>query len=318
MKNCLALLWLLLMGNHAMATDASVSENKEIILDTPLGPLAGTLLTPATATKAVVLIVAGSGPTDRNGNVKGLPGDNNSLKYLAEALAGQGVATLRYDKRLIGASASDTLSEQDIRFDTYVNDTRLWLDWLTTRFDCPVWLLGHSEGALISTLVAQSGSAAGLVIVAGAGRRASDVILQQLQPRLPPALMEQTQTIINELLAGRTVDHTPPELSVLFRPSVQPYMMSWFRYDPAEEVARVKVPVLMLYGTTDIQVPVSDGRRLNTALPASRLVIIEGMNHVLKQVDGGLAAQIPSYSNPELPVVSGLTDTIASFIRQQK
>lgn len=301
---------LLILCSGAFASSESVR------LDTELGRLSGTLALPDTGSpEALILFISGSGPTDRDGNSLGLPGKNNSLKYLSDALVESGYATLRFDKRLIGESATRRLSEEDLRFDTYIDDVRLWANYVTGRFDLPLYILGHSEGSLIGIVAAQDLDVAGVISIAGAGRRASELLLSQTRAQLPPDLMEQTEQIVAELVAGITVDSTPSILAALFRESVQPYLISWFQYDPAEELARLDVPILLIYGTTDVQVPVSDAIPMQTANPLAKLVVIEEMNHVLKYVDSDMQAQLASYSDPDLPVADALVEQILLFLQ---
>ncbi len=289
---------------------------EEIRLDTDNGPLAGTLLVPD-APRAVALLIAGSGPTDRDGNVQGLPGKSNSLRYLAEALAEAGIASLRFDKRLIGGSATRSISEADVRFETFVDDAAQWLAYLETRLDLPRFVVGHSEGALIGLLAARGQDVAGVACLAGPGRRASDVIVEQANARMPVVMAQQIEAIVASLLDGEVVPDTPRELDALFRPSVQPYLISWFRYDPAEVMREISVPTLLVYGTTDLQVPVSDGDYLKQAKPDSRYVVIDGMNHVLKSVSGNTVRQMASYSDPELPVEPRLVSALVDFVDEQ-
>ena len=301
-----------------LVSSPSLAGSEEVSLKTDLGPLSGTLELPEEeSAKGVVLMIAGSGPTDRNGNTQGLPGKNNSLKYLSDALVDAGLATLRFDKRLIGRSASSRLQEQDLRFTTYIDDVKLWAAFLSRRFELPIYILGHSEGSLIGIVAAQDLEVAGLISLAGPGRPASEVILEQLRRQLPPALMEESERIIAELLAERTVASTPPELASLFRDSVQPYLISWFGYDPAKEVSKLEIPILLVYGATDIQVPVSDGRLMKSSSPSAKLVVIEGMNHVLKVVDSDTRAQLESYSDPDLPIAEELVDQLLVFLRKE-
>ncbi len=294
------------------------AESREVKIDTDFGPLAGTISFPASdKPRAVALIISGSGPTDRDGNTRGLPGNNNSLKYLAEALAALDVASLRFDKRLIGDSASSTMSETDLRFDTYVDDALLWTEFLEEQFEQPVYIVGHSEGALIGLLVASRTDVAGVICIAGAGKRASQVIREQTSKQLPPGLFAETERILGELENGRTVESPPPALNALFRESVQPYLISWFRYDPAEVAAELNVPILLLYGTTDIQIDAADGQRILEASEMASLIVIDGMNHVLKMVGPDRNKQIASYSDPSLPVAEELISAIDAFIVEQ-
>ena len=292
--------------------------SEDVLLETDLGPLYGTLEIPESpAPKAVALIISGSGPTDRDGNSAMLPGKNNSLKYLAEGLLEQGIASLRFDKRLIGESASDQLTEEDLRFDLYISDAEFLAGYLKKRFDLPVFLVGHSEGSLIALVAAKSDQVSGVVSLAGVGQNASQVILDQLKKQLPEPMMQQSETVVDSLVAGELVTEYPPELFALFRPSVQPYLISWFRYDPAVELAALDCPVLLIYGTTDLQVPPSEADFLMRADDTARLVVIEGMNHVLKSVSGTMVEQIGSYSDPQLPVVPELIDDVSTFILEE-
>lgn len=286
-------------------------------LETPTGTLHGTLLTPAGAgPHPVALIIAGSGPTDRNGNSAFLAGANNSLKLLAEGLAERGVASVRYDKRGVARSRAAAPAEIELRFENYVDDAAAWLLQLRSdsRFST-VATAGHSEGSLLGMLATEKARADAFVSVAGVARRASEVLRDQLRPQLSPELWAESERILAELEAGRTAGSVPAALGSLYRPSVQPYLISWFRYHPAAEIARLSVPVLIAQGTTDVQVSVEEAHALKLARPDAELLIVEGMNHVLKLVPADLAAQQASYSDPSLPVAPALIDRTAHLIR---
>jgi len=283
----------------------------------PPGALEGSFLCPTTpAPWPAVLLIAGSGPTDRNGNSAGLPGANNSLKLLAEALAQRGIASVRYDKRGIGGSRATLTSEADLRFDMLADDAAAWVRrmHLDPRLST-ITVAGHSEGSLLGMLAARSANADAYISLEGAGRTASAIIHEQLASRATAPIAAQADSIMAEIDAGRTVDSIPPTLVALFRPSVQPYLVSWFRYDPAKELAKLQVPVLIVQGTTDIQVSNEDARLLAAADPRAKLVTIDGMNHVLKMVPADLTQQIKSYSDPSLPVAPQLVDAVASFVK---
>jgi pimeloyl-ACP methyl ester carboxylesterase len=155
------------------AADSAHSE--AVTLATPMGEVYGTLLLPsAPGPVPVVLLIAGSGPTDRDGNSPLLPGGGPaSLRLLAEALADHGIASLRYDKRGIGASKMTPEHLKTLRFDSYVDDAEAWAKRLQgdSRFSRVV-IAGHSEGALIGTLAAQRLHGVALVSIYGAGKRA--------------------------------------------------------------------------------------------------------------------------------------------------
>ena len=306
-------------GSAAPVSPPSV-RSEAVTLTTPTGALHGTLLVPETGAKSpVALIHAGSGPTDRDGNSRGLPGANNSLKLLAEALAARGVASVRFDKRGIGESQSAGAREEDLRFDALIDDAAAWVRQLRSdmRFST-VTVIGHSEGSLIGMVAANRAGAHAFVSIAGAGRAAQDILREQLARQLPPAIMAQAEKGIGTLAEGRLADSTPPALASLFRPSVQPYLISWFRFDPAKEIAALKIPILIAQGTTDLQVTPGDANRLAAAAPGAKLLLIDGMNHVLKSATGDRAAQMPSYSDPTLPVEPRLVDAVVELVRSAR
>jgi uncharacterized protein len=314
----LPLVLLAVAGCSSPVEPPAESATSELVrLETSTGTLHGTLLLPPGAgPHPVVLIIAGSGPTDRDGNSILVQGANNSLKLLAEGLTEHGVATLRYDKRGVAQSLGAGLQESDLRFDTYVDDAAAWARQIRAdpRFST-VTVAGHSEGSLVGMLAARHAGADAFVSIAGIARRASDVIRDQLRPQLPPDLWQESERILAELEAGRTAASVPTALFSLYRPSVQPYLISWFRYVPAEEIPRLSVPVLIAQGTTDVQVGVAEAHALKQASPAAELLIVEGMNHVLKAVSANPLQQQISYSDPSLPVVPLLIERVAGFAR---
>lgn len=235
------------------------------VLQTLSGKIYGTLELPDTNKPCpVVLIIAGSGPTDRNGNSTLLAAPNDSLKMLAEALRTRGIASLRYDKRLIGESKDAGPKEADLRLDHYIADAAGWVTQLQAdkRFS-RVYIAGHSEGALIGLIAAQSSKPAGYISIAGIGRPFLDVLDEQIQGKLPPSLEPGYKRVVASLREGKTVSDPPGALAALFRPSVQPYLISEARFDPVKEIGKLKMPVLIVQGTTDIQVKVLDAKLLS-------------------------------------------------------
>lgn len=299
-------------------------------LETPSGNLYGTLLLPRSKRKMpVVLLIAGSGPTDRDGNSPLLNGANNSLKLLAEGLAAKGIASLRYDKRGVGESGKEMLlaakntgvmpREEDLNFDQFIDDAVKWGQKLRgdKRFSAVV-IAGHSEGSLIGMVAAKKMKADAFISIAGAGRPVGQILLEQLKRQLPPDLMKTSEDIVSQLAAGKSVESAPPALNVVFRRSVQPYMISWLAYDPAKEIAKLRMPVLITQGATDIQATEQDVKLLAAANPSAKISIIDGMNHVLKNVSSDRDKQLASYSDPALPVVPELIDEISRFVNKAK
>jgi len=307
----------------ALSLGSALATSEEIRLETLKGTLYGTLELPTgKGPFTLVFIHPGSGPTDRDGNSAGLPGKNNSLKLLAQGLAQQGYASLRVDKRGVAASAKAAPREEDLRFETYVNDVVSWSQKVRQdgRFNKLV-LLGHSEGALIALLAAQKVMPDAYISLAGPGQNAADTLLEQLDTSLSgaPALLEESQKTIAELKAGRTVARVSPQLSSLFRPSVQPYVISWFKYDPAQEIAKLELPILVVQGTTDLQVGVKDAELLFASLnksPQNALVVLEGVNHVLKLAPLERSANLLTYSNPKLPLAPEVVPSLSNWLKK--
>jgi len=299
------------------APPAPVAATEEALtLTTTGGDIFGTLQLPASRLPVpIVLIISGSGPTDRNGNTPALRGSNNSLKMLAGGLAARGIASLRYDKRGIAASRAAAGKEEDLRFNHFVEDAAAWAKKLRadTRFST-VTIAGHSEGSLIGMLAAREAEVDAFVSIAGAGRRPPEIILEQIRGQLPPELLAHTERILGQLSRGVAPDSVPPVLFALFRPSVQPYMISWFQFSPTDEIAKLRIPALIVQGTTDIQITESDAKLLAGAYPAARYVGIEGMNHVLKDAPADRELQMKVYSDSTAQVVPRLLDEIAGFV----
>lgn len=288
--------------------------SEEVILVYDSINVYGTLLLPADLEEMpVALIISGSGPTDRNGNNPVM--QNNSLKLLAEALADAGIASLRYDKRGIAASAIPNASESDVSFEDFISDAEGWIDLLKQdeRFNDFV-VIGHSEGSLIGMITAQKSEVSKYVSIAGSGRKANDILLEQLAQNAPFFTVPAT-IMLDSLANGYTVSNVLPALKEMFRPSVQPFLISWFKYDPAVEIAKLNKPVLIVQGTTDIQVLVSDAELLAAAKEDAKLVIFEGMNHVLKEAPIDRGANIETYNNPDLPLFKGFAKEIIDFIQ---
>jgi len=304
----------LLTGLVCSLAQATVLQ-RPISLDTGNGELFGSLLLPKSDTPVpVVLIISGSGPTDRDGN-NPEGGRNDSLKRLAWVLAKHNIASVRYDKRGVAASLAATPDERNLSVEAYVADAVAWSHKLSAdpRLG-PLILLGHSEGALIASLAAPQANAAAVISVAGSARPIDQVLRQQLGNRLPPPLMLRSNELLDSLKAGRPDPNVPPQLQVIFRPSVQPYLISLFRQDPAQAFAALKMPALIIQGSHDIQVSVDDARQLKAAKPDAELALIDGMNHVMRIVPNDVKQQLASYKDPNLPLAAELGTRILSFI----
>lgn len=314
-RSCIAILALAVVVSAVRVSAADLRE-EPVTVTIPAGTLSGTLmLPPGNGPFPVALIIAGSGVPDRNGNQPGLATD--AYKKLAQGLAGAGIATLRYDKRFSGESAVKQTEEQ-VRFDDYVNDALVFTKYLERdpRFT-KVAIIGHSEGSLVGMIAAQRDAhVAAFVSLEGPGRDLGTIIDEQFRnaPGVPPSMVAQVESIDAALRAGKTVPNPGPALA-LFRPSVQPYLISEYKYDPAKELAKLAIPVLIIHGTTDIQVSANDAKLLAAADPKAQFVVIDGMNHVLVNAPIDRDGNIATYSQPALPLNAKLVPTIAQFLR---
>jgi len=287
------------------------------------GDLAGTLEGTLAQGTPAVLIVPGSGPTDRDGNSP-LGITAQTYKLLAEALAQRGIASVRIDKRGMFGSAAAVPDPNDVTVDDYVADIESWADTISqaSRGQC-VWLLGHSEGGLMTMAAAAKDPSryCGLLLVASVARNLGDVLRAQLaaNPANAP-LLPEIDAIIAKLKAGESVPAAGmnPALVLLFAPQVQSFLGSVFRQEPAELIAAHDLPVLILNGTADLQTPAADARALASARPDATLVIVERVNHVLKQVpDDTRAANLATYADPDLPLAPGVVDAITQFVAEE-
>lgn len=316
--------WLLL---SILSYPAIAQTGQPVSLKTPNLTLEGTLTLPANANRPVpvVLIIPGSGPTDRDGNNPIPAGQPNSVqassyKLLADSLARLGVAVVRFDKRGVGRSASMTMSEAQLRFEDYVQDAVGWVGQLRSdkRFS-GVTVLGHSEGSLIGMVAARQAKANGFISVAGPGDNIADKLKTQLGPQLPEAARQEVFQALDSLKAGHPLGRLPtsyPAVRQLFRPSVQPYLMSWMAYDPVREIKLLTMPVLIIQGRRDVQVKVADAERLKSGSPSATLRIFDAMTHALKDAGSdSFADSLKTYTDPSQPLTPGLAATIAQFVK---
>ncbi|WP_413723486.1 alpha/beta hydrolase [Sodalis sp. RH23] len=286
-----------------------------------MGPLKGTLSGVPDKCSPVVLIIPGSGPTDRDGNsvlgIKAAP-----YKLLAEGLAAKGIVSARIDKRGMFASAAAVPDPDAVTVADYVDDIHNWINTLRRRTGTnAVWLLGHSEGGLValSALTRASEHIAGLLLVACPGRPAGEVLMSQLRANPANApLLDAAAKAIAALSSGQLIDAraVPPALEALFRPAVQSFLISLFALDPAQLIKQVNKPVLILQGKRDLQVGIADAKRLHQFAPASTLLLIPDTNHVLKRVAvDEPSINLAAYADANLPLAPGVIEAIALFVR---
>lgn len=280
------------------------------------GGFAATLVLPqAVPDPPVVLIVAGSGPTDRDGNNPfGVAA--SYLEKLAAALAAHGIASLRYDKRGAGQSPAVT-DESVLTLQTYVDDAGAVFDWLRAQPGLgPIVIAGHSEGGLIALeLAAARRDVAGLVLLATPGRPPAQMIRDQLAP-VPEPLRARALDILARLEAGGSVEDVPVPLHALFRPPIQNFLRSLLALDPAARLHAFPGPVLVAGGGRDLQVGRADFDALAGTRPRAERLWLAGMNHVLVEVDDDVQANLAAYADPHAELAPGLAEAIAGFVER--
>ena len=299
-------------------TDPSITESP-VSLKTLSGSISGTLAMPKNASEKIpmVLIIAGSGPTDRDGNNAKGGLTANTYKMIANELGKNGYASLRYDKRLVGQSISST-KESELRFEDYIEDAVGLINMLNDdqRFS-KIIILGHSEGSLVGMMAAFEQPVKAFISVAGAGDSADKIMTEQMKSQ-PQWIADGFNRMLDSLKRGKTTDNIDPALYSVARPSVQKYLMSWFRYNPIREIKKIKIPILIVQGTTDLQVTVADAEKLKKAKSDAVLSIIPGMNHVLKEAPADKASNIATYEKPDLPLKPEFVKAMISFLSKVK
>ena len=271
----------------------------------------GTLLAPRQETVPLAIIINGSGPIDRNGNE--MMTKNNAAKKLAEALAKKRIATFRYDKRTLKAQQLN-IDEKDMRFDDFIDDAKA----VIKRFSklpnySSLYIIGHSQGSLVGMIAAQE-KADGFISIAGAGQTIDSLIVEQIGRQMP-GLEESARTAFNELRANGKVKDYNQGLASLFKKSIQPFMFSWMKYDPQQEIKKLEMPVLIINGDNDLQVNTNEAKKLKDAKPDAELVIIENMNHIYRIIDkNDDIANQKSYNEPQRPISNEMVEQISNFI----
>ena len=274
----------------------------------------GTLLTPDVATSKIAIIIPGSGPTDRNGNQQMMR--NNSLKLLAESLAKEGIASIRYDKRVLTLLKKNALQEERLDFNMFIEDAVATIEYIRQqgRFK-DIYVIGHEQGSLIGMVAAQRADVQGFISLAGSGQSIDQTIIHQIGLQMPDLKDKAINAFETLKKKGRVTDYSPA-LTSIFRPSVQPFMASWMQYDPKVEIGKLTIPTLIINGTNDIQTSKQEAVLLQEGNSNATLVYIEGMNHVLRIIEGDDLENTKSYNLTGTPLSTELGSTVANFIKK--
>ncbi|MCU1277558.1 MAG: alpha/beta fold family hydrolase [bacterium] len=278
--------------------------------------IAGVLWLPAKREKAVpvVIVIAGSGPVDRDGNAGGTM-RTDSYRLLAEALAKQGVATIRYDKRGVGESTYSGKLEE-LGFDDFVNDAAALVTMARINNKLAgVYIFGHSEGALAALKLAAMTPVEGIISAAGPGRPVGELLREQLSRQLPPDEMHEFDALMVALKAGKPVQPTSDSLQLLFPPQMTKFERGMLLPDPRPLAKIFRGKLTVLQGDNDAQVTVEhDARPLAASHAGAKLVVLKDVAHTLKR-DAHKGTDQPSYRDPSLPIDPGVVEAVVSTIR---
>ncbi len=286
-----------------------------VLIAGPLGPLEAERIAVGGAAHAVV-IVPGSGPTDRDGNSPGTGLATDSYKLLAEGLAQSGIASLRIDKRGLYGSAAAIADPNAVTIGAYAGDVRDWVSHAADLAPC-VWIAGHSEGGLVALVAAQDppDRLCGLILLATSGRPTGRLLIEQFEanPANGP-LMPEISSIVADLEAGKSRDpaSVTQALQPLFSAELQRYMIDLFSYDPVSLAKGWRGPVLIIQGDADVQVRPHDADLLESALPQARRIDLAGGTHMLKAAVPG--RPFATYTDRALPLHDALVPGIVAFI----
>lgn len=272
----------------------------------------GSLIVPESGSNQLAIIIGGSGPTDRDGNQNFLK--TNNLKKLAQELAQNGIATFRYDKRIVKQIKMNAV-DPDISFNDFVSDAIDVVHYFKNKekFE-KIYIIGHSQGSLIGMLAAQQ-DVDGFISLAGAGQSIDAVVIEQIE-KTAPMFTEETKRVFDVLRSGNTTTDYPPALASIFDSSLQEFMMSWMKHDPTAIIKNLEFPILIINGTKDLQVSVAEAQLLHEASDTSELKIIENMNHVLFIIDGDTQENAKSYNDPNGKVSDILIKDIVEFMKK--
>lgn len=296
------------MSSLAFGQDSTYSETQIRVSNW----IDGSLTTPNSGSDRLAIIIGGSGPTDRDGNQNFLKTYN--LKKLAQELALNGIATFRYDKRIVKQIKMNSV-DPNIKFDDFVSDATDVVQYFKSKQKFKnIYIIGHSQGSLIGMLASQQ-DVNGFISIAGAGQSIDAVIIEQVE-KTAPMFTEDTKRVFDLLRSGKTTTDYPQALTSIFDSSLQEFMMSWMKYDPAVVIKKLDLPVLIVNGTKDLQVSVAEAQLLHEASKTSELVVIDRMNHVLFIIHGDAQENAKSYNDSRGKVSEELITRIVDFIKQ--
>lgn len=291
-----------ILGQNFTTTELAVNQHIE-----------GTLYTPIeNETSPLVIFIAGSGPTDRDGNQSFMK--NDMLKKMATFLSNNGVSTFRYDKRIVKQIRTKTI-DKNISFDDFVTDAKSVINFFKSKYETII-VAGHSQGSLVG-LLALNQSVDAFVSLAGAGKPIDQILEEQIS-KSAPMFLEDSKRVLATLKAGETTKDYPLPLSSIFNLELQPFMTNWMQYNPVEVIKKQEIPTLIINGDKDLQVGIEEAKLLHEAAQNGQLLIVENMNHVLVNIEGDDLENMKSYNIATLEIAKEVSDRMLDFVKGLK
>lgn len=296
------LFWMPILGQNFTTTELVVNQHIE-----------GTLYTPIeNETSPLVIFIAGSGPTDRDGNQSFMK--NDMLKKMATFLSNNGIATFRYDKRIVKQIRTKTI-DKNISFDDFILDARSVINFFKSKFETII-VAGHSQGSLVG-LLALNQSVDAFVSLAGAGKPIDRILEEQIS-KSAPMFLEDSKRVLATLKAGETTKDYPLPLGSIFNLELQPFMANWMQYNPVEVIKKQEIPTLIINGDKDLQVGIEEAKLLYEAAQNGQLLIVENMNHILVNIEGDDLENMKSYNIATLEIAQEVSDRMLDFVKGLK
>jgi pimeloyl-ACP methyl ester carboxylesterase len=263
-------------------------------------------------------MIGGSGPTDRNMN-QGQALRTNSFALLTKELAENGIASVRYDKRGAGKSIK-AINPEKYKLDDYINDAKLFIDRLSldNQFS-KIIVLGHSEGAMVGLVATLQAKVAAYISLSGFETNMVDIMGEQLKPIISPQDYIVYTELTDSLKAGKILTKVlPASFGGIFSRANQIFLIFMLKYNPSKEISKLKIPLLIIGGSADIQVPAEAAVRLGKMNKKATLKIIPEMNHVLKKSSLDRTSNLATYGDPNLPLHQDLVPILKNFISTVK
>ncbi|WP_339686019.1 alpha/beta hydrolase [uncultured Nonlabens sp.] len=283
-------------------TEVNINEN-----------IQGTLLIPDTFEKVpLVIIIGDQGAMDRNGNERRTR--SNAYQQLADSLLIKGIATYKYDKRILTQIKNRIPSDKTL-FGDYIIDAKESVFFFKddSRFS-KIFIAGHGQGSLVAMLAVDK-DIDGFISLNGAAQSIDALIVQQIAKEIPGLDKVAAATFEKVKNSKEPIEAIERDLYTVIGPQIQPFMKSWMQYQPVDEIKKLQIPILLINGSKNRQVDPSEAALLKEAAPNAQLELVENMNHVFKIVGEDEIVASKSYVDPNFPLSSELVKLIIDFVK---